>query len=161
MALVDADYKFIWIDVGANGSASDAQIFNSSELRECIESGDIGLPADVPLPNDGRPMPFFIIGDHTFPLQTWLMKPFSRRNMEMLECIFNYRLLRARRVSENAFGIMSNCWRYLLKPQEQNPKIVESIVSACNCLHNLCRIRYPGNPPLDNDNANHELIPGE
>ncbi len=49
MALVDADYKFIWTDVGANGSASDDQIFNSSELHECIESGDIGLPADVPL----------------------------------------------------------------------------------------------------------------
>ncbi len=30
MALVDTDYKFIWIDVGANGSASDAQIFQSS-----------------------------------------------------------------------------------------------------------------------------------
>ncbi len=34
MALVDAHYKFIWIDVGANGSASDAHIFNSSELYE-------------------------------------------------------------------------------------------------------------------------------
>ncbi len=42
MALVDADYKFIWIDVGANGSASDAQIFNSSELCECIESVTLG-----------------------------------------------------------------------------------------------------------------------
>ncbi len=58
IALVDADYKFIWIDVGANGSASDAQIFQSSELRECIETGQIGLPAAGPLPNDDRPMPF-------------------------------------------------------------------------------------------------------
>ncbi len=98
MALVDADYKFIWIDVGANGCASDAQIFNSSELCECIESGDIGLPADAPVPNDDRPTPFFIIGDDAFPLRTWLMKPFSHRNMEMDECIFNYRLSRARRV---------------------------------------------------------------
>ncbi len=89
MALVDADYKFIWIDVVANGSDSDAQIFNSSELRECIESGDIGLPADAPVPNDDRPTPFFIIGDDAFPLHTWLMKLFSRRNMEMDEHIFN------------------------------------------------------------------------
>ncbi len=41
MALVDADYKFIWIDVGANGHASDANICNSSELSEFIESGYI------------------------------------------------------------------------------------------------------------------------
>ena len=27
-ALVDADYKFIWADIGTNGSASDAQIVN-------------------------------------------------------------------------------------------------------------------------------------
>ncbi len=112
-------------------------------------------------PNDDRPMPFFIIGDDAFPLHTCLMKPFSRRNMEMDELIFNYQLSRARRVSENAFGIMENHWRCLLKPQEQNPKIVESIVFACCCLHNLCRILYPGNPPLDRDNANHEVIPGE
>lgn len=30
MALVDANYKFIWVDVGANGSASDATVFNAS-----------------------------------------------------------------------------------------------------------------------------------
>ncbi len=108
MALVDADYKFIWIDVGANSSASDAQICNSSELRECIESGDIGLPTDVPLPNDDRPTPFFIIVDDAFPLRTWLMKPFSLRNMEMDERIFNYGFSSASRVSENAFGIMVN-----------------------------------------------------
>ncbi len=90
MALVDADYKFIWIDVGTNGSASDAQIFNSSELRDCIENGAIGLPADALVPNDDKPTPFFIIGDNAFPFHTYLMKPFSRRNMEMDEFIFNY-----------------------------------------------------------------------
>ncbi len=33
-ALVDADYKFIWADVGGTGSAGDAQIYNDSELKE-------------------------------------------------------------------------------------------------------------------------------
>ena len=28
LALLDADYKFIWADVGVQGSSSDAQIFN-------------------------------------------------------------------------------------------------------------------------------------
>ncbi len=66
MALVDADNKFIWIDVGANDSASDAKIFNSSELCVRIESGDIVLPANAPVPSDDRPTPFFIIGDVAF-----------------------------------------------------------------------------------------------
>ena len=32
-ALVDANYKFMWMDVGVNGSSSDAQIFNQLQLR--------------------------------------------------------------------------------------------------------------------------------
>ena len=78
MALVDAD-KFIWVDIGTNGSASDADIQHQSELKEVIDNGTIGFPtADSP-PNLDRP--YFIIGDGAFPLRTWLMKPFSRRNL--------------------------------------------------------------------------------
>ncbi len=72
MAHVDADYKFIWIDVGANGSASDIQIFHSSERYECIETGQIGLPPAVPVPNDDRPMPFFIIGNDALAMMHFL-----------------------------------------------------------------------------------------
>ena len=42
MALVDADNKFIWVYLGrpwGNGSASDAGIFNNSEIKEVIENG--------------------------------------------------------------------------------------------------------------------------
>jgi hypothetical protein len=34
MALVDADYRFIWAEVGTNETSFDAQIFNSCELKE-------------------------------------------------------------------------------------------------------------------------------
>ena len=37
MAFVDADYKFIWADVGGTGSASDAKIYNDSELTEALK----------------------------------------------------------------------------------------------------------------------------
>ena len=33
LALVDGDYKFLWVEVGAAGSSSDAQIFKHSDLR--------------------------------------------------------------------------------------------------------------------------------
>jgi hypothetical protein len=38
MALVDAVYKFLWIDVGSDGSSNDASIYNGSELKEGLES---------------------------------------------------------------------------------------------------------------------------
>ena len=94
MALVDASYNSIWADIEANVSASDAAIFNHSEMKEVIENGTIDFPSADPLPNDERPMSYFIIGDDSFPLRTWLTKPFSRRNLTDAERIFNYRLSR-------------------------------------------------------------------
>jgi hypothetical protein len=108
MAVVDGDYKFIYVDVGANGSCSDGGVFINTSLREAIEDGTAGIPDPQPLPNDDQDVPFAFVGDDAFPLRSWLMKPFPHRQMTRSERIFNYRLSRARRVVENAFGILAH-----------------------------------------------------
>jgi hypothetical protein len=162
MALVDADYKFMWVEAGSNGSASDAQLFNACDLKAAFEDGSIGLPAPDCLPADDRPVPYFIIGDDAFALRTWLMKPFAKRNMNNEERIFNYRLSRARRIVENAFGILANRFGCLLTKMKQSPKTVTDIVLACCCLHNIMRLRYPAaqNCLLDVEDENHHVVPG-
>ena len=42
LALVDAEFGFLWVDVGSSESLSDAQIFNHSKLKEKIEDGTLG-----------------------------------------------------------------------------------------------------------------------
>ena len=109
MALVDSKYQFLWIDVGGVGHQSDAQIYNNSELKECIEAGTLGIPQAAPLPHDDadHPMPYFFVGDDAFALRTYMMKPYCRRNLDHRQKLLNYRLSRARRVVENAFGILA------------------------------------------------------
>ena len=74
MTLVDGDYTFIWVYVGQPGSAGDAQVFNRSELKECIEDGSAGFLAPDPLPGDDTDVAYFIAADDAFALTTWLMK---------------------------------------------------------------------------------------
>lgn len=51
--------------------------------------------------------------------------------------IFNYCLSRARRVTENAFGIMAQKWRILRRPFKAKDDNVRIIISACVVLHNF------------------------
>ncbi|XP_795502.2 protein ALP1-like [Strongylocentrotus purpuratus] len=163
MALVDADYRFIWADIGGMGSASDAQIYNASELKACVEGGSLGFPDPDPLPNDNQDMSYFFVGDDAFALRPTMMKPYSLRGLTRPERIYNYRLSRARRVVENAFGILANRFQVLLSTMQQQPETVKLIVTACMILHNLMRTRYPGmqNQQLDRaENLGRDFVPG-
>ena len=161
LGLVDAEYKFIWVDVGANGSTSDCAVFNNSKLKEALESSKLGLPSAEVLPGDDKAIPYFLIGDDAFPLRVWLMKPFSGRSLTDDERIFNYRLSRARRNVENAFGILANRFRCLLTTLQLEPDSAKTLVMACVCLHNLMRVRYPTlqNNTLDRE-VDHQVVPG-
>jgi len=162
LALVDADYRFVWADIGANGAASDCGVFNRSELEPGLREGTINLPDPSPLPNDDRDMPYFMVGDDAFPLRPYMMKPFSHRYLSREERICNYRISRARRVVENAFGILANRFRCLLGTLLTRPATAVHIVKACLCLHNVMRLRYPNlqNADLDVEDQQHNIRPG-
>lgn len=74
MALVDANYRFLYVSLGANGSASDGGVFKECSLGEALEQGYAGLPCPEPLPGDDKDIPYALVGDDAFGLRTWLMK---------------------------------------------------------------------------------------
>ena len=89
LGLVDAEYQFLWVDVGTHGSTSDASIFNVSALKDALETETLGLPEPDPLPGDDKPMPYFLVGDDAFALQMWMMKPHALRQLTKEQRIFN------------------------------------------------------------------------
>lgn len=101
---------------------------------------EVDLPLDKPFPRTDTPFPYFFVGDEAFPLKKYLMRPFSGRMHQVLpdeQRIFNYRLSRARRVSENAFGILTMRWQVLNSPLVCSVEKAEDIIKALVCLHNM------------------------
>ena len=58
------------VEVGTEGSCSDAQICNDSELKEKIEDGSIGFPEWSPIEPGGPDLPYSILADDAFALKT-------------------------------------------------------------------------------------------
>jgi len=80
-----------------------------------------------------------IVADDAFSLKTYLIKPYNRRNLPREQAIFNYRLSRARRISENAFGILVGKFRIFEKPIPLIVDKVDKVVFVCCAIHNWLR----------------------
>ena len=165
MGLVDANYKFLYIDVGCNGRISDGGVFRNCHLSKALEQNSLNIPSVGELPNDGRKLPYVIVGDDAFPLKTYLMKPYPHQHLSREKRIFNYRLSRARRVVENAFGILANRFRVFLTTINLSPENVEKIVVASCALHNYLRTnagaRYIAPGFLDRVENDGTLVDGQ
>ena len=139
MALVDADYRFIYVDIGANGRVADSGVFRQSSLDQALAKNMLGIPEPATLPGTDVKTSFAIVADEAFPLRNDLMKPFPHKSADESYRVFNYRLSRARRVVENGFGILANRFRVFLAPIPLPPKTVEKVVLASCALHNFLR----------------------
>ena len=139
LALVDSDYKFMYVDVGAQGRASDASVWDQCNLRGYLEGNRLDVPPPATLPFSQIKSPYVIVGDDAFPLKTYLMKPYPGKNLTAEQQIFNYRLSRARRFSENAFGILAAKFRVFRSAITSKPEYVNKLIFACVVLHNYLR----------------------
>ena len=127
LAVVDAKYNLLYIDVGTNGRVNDAHVFSKSTFYEALNRSRLNLPPEA-----------VFVGDDAFPLRRDLLRPYSRsRQLSQTQKVFNYRLSRARRCVENAFGLLVARFRIFDKPIPVTVSTTEKIVRTCCTLHNL------------------------
>lgn len=161
MALVDARYRFVFVDVGATGRSGDAGVFDRCTLNAAMTAKTMGFPDPALLGTTEKKCSYHIIGDDAFPLREELMKPYPFRNLARAQRIFNYRLSRARRVVENAFGILSSRFRVFLTTIGLEADKVEKLVLAAVCLHNFLIDTQPLPQHLvDHEDDQHQLVQG-
>ena len=139
LAVVDANYKFITIDVGSYGKNHDAGVFTQSRFGKALLNGKLNLPPNETLTDasDLGQLPHVFIGDEAFPLLPNMMRPYGGRGITEEQRIFNYRLSRARRIVENAFGILAARWRVFHTKIAVHPKSAKNIILASCVLHNF------------------------
>lgn len=139
MAGVNANYEFIWCEVGTNGRVSDGGVIKNTEFYNQLICEQLNIPPPEPVNGSLFGLPYVFVGDEAFALRPDFMKPFNVKSLNDERRIFNYRLSRARRVVENAFGILANRFRILHTSINLALYKIEIVVLCCCVLHNFLR----------------------
>ena len=73
LALADANYKFICVDVARNGRVDDGGVFRNSSLSTAIESNMPNIPLERIIVDEMEPLPYVIVADDAIPHRNDLM----------------------------------------------------------------------------------------
>ncbi|XP_011882846.1 PREDICTED: uncharacterized protein LOC105570326 isoform X2 [Vollenhovia emeryi] len=137
LGICDANSCFIVVDIGGEGRQCDSTIFQNSEVNKRFCNGSLEIPAAKYVMNSIIKLPYVLVADEAFPLTTFIMRPYPRKNLDMRKKVFNYRLSYARRSIECAFGILAARWRIYGKPIIASLPTVRKIIQATVVLHNF------------------------
>uniref|UniRef100_A0A8C6NIP4 DDE Tnp4 domain-containing protein n=1 Tax=Nothobranchius furzeri TaxID=105023 RepID=A0A8C6NIP4_NOTFU len=161
LAVVDAHYMFRVIDVGGYGRNSDGGILSESPLGKHLKAGTLSVPEDTTLQGSEHlgPMPHVLVADEAFPLQRHIMRPYPGKNLERNKRCHNYRLSRARRIVENAFGILSAQWRVYRHVVGICPKKATCVLQNYMRKNGEVDRAIPQASPTDNMTTNDGLQP--
>ena len=136
LAVCDAKHNFTLVYVGHYGSNNDSGVPAQSKISSAFKNNTLNLPESEVLPGANLDILYFLVGDEIFPLQPWLPRPYPGSLLQLLEIIYNYHHSRARRVIQNAFGILRASWRIFSHPIKVSVQNTERYVMACLCLPN-------------------------
>ena len=121
LAVFDAKYNFILIDVGQYGRTNDSAVLKNSELGRRLESYSLNIPsediADKYYFKDGEPfiLSYYMVGGEIFQVKDYLMRPYPGTRSGKLpidQAVFNYRFSRAKHIKKNLLEFLlldGNC----------------------------------------------------
>ena len=63
---MDANLKFVTVDVGAYGKQSDGGFFRNSALYQSLETRSLQVPEDTVLPHSEITLPHIFVGNEAY-----------------------------------------------------------------------------------------------
>lgn len=139
MAIANANYEFIYCDIGTNGRISDGGVTENTRFMQNLKANKLNLPEpEIVVPGE-PPLNYVFVGDEAFAMRHDFLKPYNQRELDYQKRIFNYRLSRARRIIENSFGILANRFRVFHTAINLKVDNIDKVVLACCALHNFLR----------------------
>ena len=137
MAVPGSSFECLYADAGTDGRVSDGGVWNKCGLSKALESQELSIQNPRYVPGGLQRIPFVLIGDHAFALETHMMKPYPQQSLTIERRVYNYIHSRVRRISESLFGILENRWRIYHTVMSLEPAAVESVILATLALHNM------------------------
>lgn len=125
IAVADAHYKFVYVSVGGQGRLSDGGLFAYSVLHRAMDAGLSCRTCLLQIMHS--------------PYAHDLQKPFSHRQLDHDQRIYNYRLLRAREVVETHLAFLPTGSRVFRTTISLDPDKVVKITLASCVIHNFLR----------------------
>ncbi|KAK4886311.1 hypothetical protein RN001_002582 [Aquatica leii] len=124
-AICDSDKRFLDLFTGVSSKIHDARVFKlsnlSNKLRELCG------------------VDFHILGDAAYPLKQFLITPYrDYGNLSPEQTIFNMKFSRARVKIENAFGLLKQRFRQLIRTDFDTVDMTSKFIVSCCVLHNMC-----------------------
>lgn len=104
-----------------------------------LKDKTLNIPEPDLLTNTSYKLPYLFVADDAFTMSENLLKPNCQTNLTKEQKIFSYHLSRARRIVENAFGILYSRLDVFQRVIQVNPDKAKKIVLGYCFLHNYLR----------------------
>lgn len=77
LGIADANYRFLYVNVGCQGRISDGGVFKNTSFYKKHEKNELNFPKNEPLPGRTISLPYVLVADDAFPLTEHIIKPFK------------------------------------------------------------------------------------
>jgi hypothetical protein len=148
MAVADATYEFLYVDVGAEGGVSDGGTWSNCSLHDAVDENRAGVPQPEPLPYEDQPVHGWLL---LCLLEELTPRPVSVDKVEAVYLESMTRVLRdtqqARKIVYNLLltgvGVAGPPWN-LLWGGSETCKHWNNLVQNFNAAYCICHVKSNG-----------------